>query len=439
MVKEKEELTESAVNNLSELLSDVSIPMFRKVKYSIESRSIENVSAQVKECLLRKGALDRIESGSKVAVTVGSREINNLDVMLLALISELKKKGAHPFIVPAMGSHGGATAKGQQEVIENFGITEEKMGVQIKASMETVCITQTPSGIPVHVDKNALSADYIIPMGRIKPHTDFKGRFESGLMKMMAIGLGKQKGASICHKLGMENMSENVHAIGKEVLKHCSIPFGIGIIENAFHGTWKIEAIPAEKIEAEEPKLLDEAKGLVPKVPFEKVDIIICEEMGKDISGTGMDSNVIGRSASLGISRPFAERIGVFALTQKSHGNANGMGLADCITKRFYNNILFDQTYPNAITSAETTAVKMPAMMESDEQCVRFLIKTCTGSGPDGIRIVWMKNTLSMDSFYISEGLINDIIEPGLELVDKYYSPKFDEKGSFISFKRSGA
>ena len=438
MVKEKEELTENTVNNLSELLCDVSIPMFRKARYSIESRSIENVSTQVKECLLRKGTLGRIKQGSTVAITAGSREINNLDVMLLALIYELKKRGAHPFIVPAMGSHGGATAKGQQEVLENFGITEEKMGVPIKASMETVCIAETPSGIPVHVDRNALSADYIIPVGRIKPHTDFKGRFESGLMKMMAIGLGKQKGAGICHKLGMEKMSENVYAIGKEILKHCSIPFGIGIIENAFHGTWKIEAIPAENIEAEEPKLLEEAKCLVPKVPFEKVDIIICEEMGKDISGTGMDSNVIGRSASLGISRPFAERIGVFALTEKSHGNANGMGLADSITKRFYNSILFDQTYPNAITSAETTAVKMPAMMQNDEQCVRFLIKTCTGSGPEGIRIVWMKNTLSMDSFYVSEGLINDIEAPGLELEDQKYNPEFNDMGNFISFRKSG-
>jgi len=425
------------MSNISDLLGDTCIPLFRKVKFAIESDSIPDVKAEIIRCLQREGTLDRIKPGDTVAITAGSREISHLPDMLRALIASLKARGAQPFIVPAMGSHGGATAEGQLEMLAGFGIKEESMGVPIRSSMETDCIGETPQGIPVHVDKWALTADHIIPVGRIKPHTDFKGRFESGLMKMMAIGLGKQHGANICHKLGMPDMSKNVYALGKEILARCHIPFGIGIIENAFHGTWKIAAIPAEQIEVQEPLLLEEAKKLVPVVPFDKVDVIVCEEMGKDLSGTGMDSNVIGRSASLGISRPFAERIGVFALTEKSHGNANGMGLADCITRQFCDSFRFDQTYPNAITSAETTAVKMPAVMESDELCVKFLIKTCTGSGPDGIRMVWIKNTLSMDTFFISEGLIGDANAPGLSVEPEAYRASFGTEGEFMGFERT--
>ena len=425
------------MSKISDLLGDTCVPLFHRVKFAMESRSISDVEAEMLRCLRREGTLDRIGAGNTVAITAGSREISHLPEMLRALIGAIKARGAQPFIVPAMGSHGGATAEGQREMLAGFGITEESMGVPIRSSMETECIGETPQGIPVHMDKWALTADHIIPIGRIKPHTDFKGRFESGLMKMMAIGLGKQHGASICHKLGMPDMSKNVLAIGKEILMRCRIPFGIAIIENAFHGTWKIAAIPAERIEEEEPLLLEEAKKLVPVVPFDKVDIIVCEEMGKDLSGTGMDSNVIGRSASLGISRPFAERIGVFKLTEKSHGNANGMGLADCITRRFYGSFRFDQTYPNAITSAEITAVKMPAVMDTDELCVKFLIKTCTGSGPKGIRMVWIRNTLSMDTFYISEGLAGEANAPGLSVEAEEYRTVFGAEGDFQGFERT--
>ena len=424
------------MSEIEKLLRDAVIPSFYCTHFDVCQDEVGDAATALTDALRGTGVLARIRPGETVAITAGSREISHLPEMLRALIGALKARGAQPFIVPAMGSHGGATAEGQETLLAGFGITEASMGVPIRSSMQTILIAETPTGIPVHMDKWALSADCIIPVGRIKPHTDFKGRFESGLMKMLAIGLGKQHGASICHKLGMPDMSQNVLAIGREILQRCRIPFSIGIIENAFHGTWKVAAIPGERIEEEEPKLLEEAKKLVPVVPFDKVDIIVCEEMGKDLSGTGMDSNVIGRSASLGISRPYAERIGVFALTEKSHGNANGMGLADCITKRFHDRIRFDQTYPNAITSAETTAVKMPAVMDTDEECVRFLIKTCTGSGPSGLRMVWIKNTLAMDRFFISEGLKDDATTPGLCVEPEAYRAGFDAAGWFTGFCR---
>ena len=352
---------------ISKLMKDICIPSFYEVDFEVDSKIILDVEEETRNALLRRGTLERVGPGDTVAVTAGSREISNIDRILKTLIDLLKGRGAQPFIVPAMGSHAGATAQGQKEMVEQFGITEERMRVPIRSSMQTKVIGKTGNGIEVNIDKEALQADHIIPVGRIKPHTDFKGKYESGLMKMLAIGLGKQEGASICHKLGMNQMSENVYQIGRTVIGTGKVPFGVGIIENAFHGTWKIEAMPAEKIEQEEPLLLLEAKKLIPAIPFAKVDVIVCEQMGKDISGTGMDSNVIGRSASLGISKPFAERIGVLRLTQRSHGNANGVGLADAITKRFYDSIQAEQTYPNAITSAETMAVKIPAVMNSDE------------------------------------------------------------------------
>ena len=424
------------MNNVENLIKCAELPLFYSVQYKISREEIRSAAGAIIEALKRPGTLDRIMSGQTVAITAGSREISHLAEIIATLVSELKRKGAKPFIVPAMGSHGGATAEGQREMIAQFGITEAAMGVPIISSMETAEIAVTASGIPVHVDKQALQADHIIPVGRIKPHTDFKGPYESGLMKMLAIGLGKQHGASICHKLGMPAMSENVFGIGQKIIETLSVPFGIGIIENAFHGTWKIAAVPGECIMSEEPELLQEAKAQVPLVPFAKIDILVCEEMGKDISGTGMDSNVIGRSASLGISRPFAERIGVFALTEKSHGNANGMGLADSITRRFFNTIDLDQTYPNAITSAETTAVKIPAIMASDELCVQFLIKTCTGSSQAGLRMVWIRNTLSLDEFYISEGLLSESRQhPDLQAGRQAYAAVFDRSGMFTGFE----
>lgn len=424
------------MSNVADLLADTGIPLFHRAVFSIENRCITDLEETVMRSLTRKGTLDRIKPGDTVAITAGSREIAGIDRILKTLIAALKEAGAQPFLFPAMGSHGGANAEGQKEIIAQYGITEASMGVPILSSMDTVVVGQTDEGVPVHVDKYAFGADHIIPVGRIKPHTDFKGDFESGLMKMLAIGVGKQEGANICHKLGMPDMSKNVLAIGREILDTCHIPFGIGIIENAFHGTYKIIAVPGELIETEEPALLRQAKALVPVLPFEKIDVIVCERMGKEISGTGMDSNVIGRSASLGISRPFAERIGVFTLTEKSHGNSNGMGLADAITEGFFRKVEFDQTYPNAITSAETTAVKMPAVMPNDELCVKFLIKTCTQEGERGSRIVWIRDTLSVDDFYVSEGLFCEKAErdSDLKLYPQPCRAMFDAAGTFAGF-----
>jgi hypothetical protein len=302
--------------------------------------------------------------------------------------------------------------------------------------MDTVEVGRTPGGLPVHADKAAFEADAIIPVGRIKPHPEFRGDYESGIMKMLAIGVGKQHGANMCHQLGMSCMPANILAFGRILIEKCRIPFAIGIIENAMHGTYSITAIPSERIEEEEPVLLNTAKSLIPVIPFDKVDVIICEEMGKDISGTGMDSNVIGRSISLGVSKPFAERVGVFDLTEKSHGNFNGVGLADAISRRLFDKMSFSMTYPNTITACEPFAVKIPPVMANDRLCLYFCLETCIhANSPAGIRAVWIKNTLSVHKFYISEGLYDEArANPKLHVSGEGKVPAFDGVGTFAGF-----
>jgi hypothetical protein len=424
-------------DEVARMLGKAAVPHFFHTEFDICSEALPDAAQGVREALRREGTLDRIKPGMRVAVTAGSREINHIGAITRTVVDELKRAGAQPFLFPAMGSHGGATAQGQRDILAEYGITEETMGVPIISSMDTVEAGRTPGGHPVHVGKAAFEADAIIPVGRVKPHPEFRGSFESGIMKMLAIGAGKQHGANICHQLGMNRMSENILAFGRVLIEKCNVPFGVGIIENATHGTYSITAVPGERIEAEEPQLLDKARSLVPVIPFEKVDVIVCEEMGKDISGTGMDSNVIGRSISLGVSRPYAERIGIFDLTEKSHGNFNGVGLGDAISRRLFDKMSFSATYPNTITGCEPFAVKIPPVMDTDRLCMYFCLETCVrADSPEGIRVVWIKNTLSVQAFYISEALRREAqANPKLTVREARMKPAFDEAGTFTGFE----
>ncbi len=414
------------------LLQDVKIPRFAKVNYNIRRGNIKNINDELEETIKERHVLERIRPGDKVAIATGSREIKDIDKIIHCLVQTIKDCGGKPFIIPAMGSHGGATAMGQEEILAGYGITSEAVGAPIKSCMDTIEIGITSSGIPVHIDKFANDADCIIPVGRIKPHTDFRGAVESGLMKMLAIGLGKQHGAATCHKYGFDVMSKNIMEIAKVVIDKKNVAFGIGIIEDAFHETYKLAAIPGEKIEKEEPVLLVEAKSLVPKIPFSKVDILYVDEIGKDISGAGMDPNVTGRSAILGISEPFIERIAVLDLSNKSHGNGCGIGNADVTTERFFKKMNLEISYPNAITSRDPIGVKIPMIMPNDYLAFKMCIQTSTkmdhGVGP---RIVWIKNTLSMDSFYISEAMISIAKKmPNLTIVGDLMRVTFDNLGN---------
>lgn len=420
------------------LLSDIPIPEnFYRIKYHLVEDHIEDVAEAVREALRRPGTLDRIPAGARVCITSSSREINNIALITRTLVEELKRVGAKPFVIPGMGSHGGALAEGQLHLLEKYGVTEETVGCPILSDMTTYEVGKSPDGYSVHVSKDALEADCIIPLGRIKGHTDFHGPVESGIQKMMVIGLGKQHGADSCHALGFEKMSENVQKFAKVILDNCNIAFGFGIIENAFHGTYKLAAIPAEKIQEEEPALLLEAKELMPVVPFEKVDVCMVEQAGKDISGNGMDPNVMGRTMDYERSKPFIDKIGLLDLSPKTGGQFNGTAAADCITKHMFEKFDFEETFPNNITANATNSGRISIVMPTDKLCMQFCLKTYLRTDPVPVRLVWIKDTLHIGEFFASEGLYEEAMaNEKMDVEQTPYELIFDDKEElFQGFK----
>lgn len=417
-----------------ELLREVKIPRMVPVELEIQKGKIkrEEISGILRRGMEEQGLFERLKAGKTVAVTCGSREIHNIDEIMRSVVSILKDAGLSPFIFAAMGSHGGASAKGQLEILEGYRVTEKAMGVPVTATMDTVVIGKTELGLEVHMEKNADGADYIIPVGRIKPHTDFRGRIESGLMKMLAVGCGKQHGADLCHMYGFSRMSENVTQIARVILEKKRIPFGVGIVEDAFHNTYHLEVIPGEKIEEREAELLETAKSLIPAIPFEKIDVLVLDEIGKDISGAGMDPNVTGRSSIMGSFKPFVERIAVLGLSEKSHHNGCGIGVADITTQRFFEDMDFCVSYPNGLTSHDPASMSIPPVMPNDRCAVAMAIHTCVNQDRNlGHRMVWMKNTLCLNRFLISENLLQEAEKnPDIRICGEPEEVLFDEYGN---------
>ena len=348
----------------------------------------------------------------RIAVAVGSRGISNQPRLVRALVAELKGAGARPFIIPAMGSHGGASAEGQKAMLEGLGIKEEYVGAPIRATMETVQLGQAGPELPALIDKFAHEADGIVLINRIKPHVAFRGPYESGLAKMIAIGLGKQKGAEICHNLGFGKMAEHIPAIARTTLAHSRILFAVGLLENAYHETARIEVLPAAEILAREPALQEEAKRLSPRLAFDRLDVLVMDEIGKDISGTGFDTNVVGRYHTPYVSGgPQISRIAVLDITEKSHGNGNGLGIVDYTTRRVLEKFRFDQTYPNALTSTVPASVKIPMVLDCDRHAFQAAIRTCNLAHKEEVRLVRIKNTNEMEEIEISANLVDEARE----------------------------
>lgn len=422
---------------LEQLIQDFKIPKMAKVRQHFPRPRIEkeDIPAVIREELQKDGTLNRIKKGDKVAITAGSRGIANIALILKEIVDNVKAVGAHPFIIPTMGSHGGATAEGQVEVLHSLGITEEYVGAPIRATMEVVELGTSENGLPIRFDKYAATeADATIVVGRIKPHTSFRGKYESGLAKMIVIGLGKQKGAEICHATGLEYMSARIEDITRGALEKSNIVFGVGLIENAFDETCKIVALPSKKIMEEEPILLEEARKNMPQIFIDKYDILIVDEIGKNISGTGMDTNVVGRYTSAAIQcEPRVQRIVILDLTAETHGNANGMGLGDICTRRLFEKIDFAKTYANPLTSRVVPSIKMPMVMNNDSQAIRAAIKTCFDVDYDKIKMVRIKNTLKVDEIYISEHLLDEAkAHPNIEILEEPKPMVFDENGNLF-------
>ncbi len=349
-----------------DLLSEVPMPRVIRVRQEFARPILSDPAMDLSRRLAEQRVMAGVAAGARIAVAVGSRGISNLALVVQQLVQELRDVGAEPFIVPAMGSHGGATASGQIAVLNHFGVTERSAGAPIRSSMETVRIGITSNGIPVHVDRLAHEADGIIVVNRIKPHVSFRGPYESGIMKMLAIGLGKQKGAEICHQLGFDRMSEAVLEIGREILARARIIAAVGLIENAYHETCRIVVLHPTEIEPMEPALLDDAWKLLPRFFFEQLDVLVIDEAGKNISGTGFDNNIVGRyTTDSAHGGPSISRIVVRDLTPETGGNANGIGIADVITRRVYDQFRFEDSYPNALTSTATRSVRIPMVMDT--------------------------------------------------------------------------
>ena len=390
-----------------DLLQDVELPKFVKVTNHMDDTHIEDVAQAVRDAMKREGTLDRIKPGSTVCLTAASREIANSVLILRTVAEEIKRIGCTPYIVPAMGSHGGATAEGQRDILTHYGITEEACGCEIHATMETGHVGTSAEGLEVRLDAFALSCDYIVPVARIKPHTDFHGPFESGIMKMLAIGLGKQYGASICHKRGFDLMHINVPSFGRTCLKNCNIPFALGLVENAFHQTHTIRAVPNECVETEEPELLLLAKSLMASIPFEKVDVVMLEQIGKEIAATVWTPTWWAGLTITGLS-PMSPVSACWTWSPKTGANFNGIGNADATTRRVLEKGSFEETYPNGITSITVEYMKLPAMLDNDKLCLQFCLRTCPNLDVP-LKVLWTKDTLHMGEFFVSESLLPEV------------------------------
>lgn len=417
-------------NVVRNLLKDVPIPRFVRVRQSFSKEHIEDIQTAVWDALQPLAA--QLRPGMRICLTCGSRGIDNNRNIIRAVVDFCKEYGTLPFAIPAMGSHGGATDKGQLELLHSLGITEESIGCPIYSSMETALIGHTEEGHPVQIDKYAAESDGIIVINRIKLHTSFRGTYESGLMKMMAIGLGKQKGAEVCHAAGFPMMHHMVPLFGKAILKFAPVIFGLGIIENAFDKTAQIHGLTPEQFITEEPKLLKVAASLMPSLGFQECDVLVVDKIGKNISGCGMDPNITGVFATPGMTGGIkAQRRCILGLTEQTHGNGYGMGAADCITRRLFEELDLSAVYPNSITSTSLGFSKIPLIMESDKDALALCIRTCNGIDREQVRVIRIQDTLSLAEFEISESLI-PALPAGMEVISEPYELPFDPEGNLF-------
>lgn len=422
------------MNAIDNLLDGVEIPKMIKVRQAFPRPRVEKVEEELTNKLKVKEVSALIKPGQRVAIGVGSRGITNLPLMVKIIVSEIKRAGGVPFIIPAMGSHGGATAQGQKDMLIRMGIIEDYVEAPIQSTMETVQIGTAENGLPVRIDKYAYEADAIVIINRIKPHPAFRGPYESGLMKMLTIGLGKQKGADICHELGFGKMAENVPAIARVILEKTNMIFAVGVLENAYHEVCRIEVLKNQEIPVEELKLLEEAKELIPKLQLEEFEVLVIDEIGKDICGTGFDTNAVGRyHTPYASGGPKIAKISVLDLTDKTNGNGNGLGIVDFTTQRAFKKFNMEMTYPNALTSTVPLSVKIPMVLKNDKQSIQAAIKTCNIFDKSKVRLVRIKNTNKLGEIEVSESLIEEIRgNECLEIVGEAYELDFGSNGNLF-------
>lgn len=412
-------------------------PRMVKIRQQLDGSLVPDIALAVKTEFGKSRLSSEIKPGSKVAITAGSRGITDIVAIIASLVREVKSRGGDPFIVPAMGSHGGATAEGQLQILSDYGIKEDIVGCPIISSMEVVKVGETKSGIPVLLDRNARSSDHIIVLNRVKPHTEFHGQIESGLMKMIVIGLGKHEGTIIAHRSAVKyGYERTLTEIGLCAVEKAPIALGVAIIENGYGRTAQITAVEPENFLETEKKLLLVARDKTPKLPFNKFDVLIVDECGKDISGTGMDTKVLGRIMNIyeeELNHPQITRVVLRTLTEKTHGNALGIGLADFVTKKVVDKIDYRATHINSVTAITPEKARLPIVCENDKEAVDFAIATAGPVDSESVKIVWINHTSRLDEMWISKGLLDEATEKeNLRIIGNEHEMKFDDYGNLI-------
>ena len=396
------------------------LPRWAPVRQHLDATDVGDVGRAVAAEFARPEVLQAITPGTRVALTCGSRGIDRIDAVLKAAVAAVRRLGGEPFIVPAMGSHGGATAEGQTELIAHYGVTEATMGCPIRSSMETVLLGEVEDGVPVWFDRIAYErADAVIPVGRVKPHTDFHGPVESGLMKMIAIGLGKQKGAEFFHAQGFAEFHHLIPAVGRFTLSRVNIPFGLALIENGHGRLSLVEAVPAARIWDREQELLRVARDRMGRLPGKKVDVLLLDELGKDVSGAGADPNVVNRDFTGLVAggevplQPIIQRIVIRDLTPDTEGNATGIGLGDVVLRRAVAKIDPIATYMNCVTAKSTGAARIPITVDTDRQALYIALATCLKTDPESARIMRVRDTKHVEDLWASEPLLPELLATG--------------------------
>ncbi|MGI6226248.1 MAG: lactate racemase domain-containing protein [Peptococcales bacterium] len=428
------------VKGLVQDWNKVELPKMVRVKQKFTGTVVEDIRGELRNQFDTLKLAERLKPGAKIAVAVGSRGIHAIDKITKEVIDLLKDNNFDPFIIPAMGSHGGATAEGQKELLAGYGITEETMGVSIQSSLDvvevaSVKVPQVPEEFPVYVDKIGFNSDGIVVINRVKPHTLFRNDVESGLMKMLTIGLGKHQGATKAHLGGFDIFNEIIPAVGKKILENAPIYFGVGIVENAFEETSEIRVVPREDFVEADRALLIKARELMGRIQIPELDCLIVKEIGKEYSGDGMDPNVTGRYLNPQIKPDIKiQKIVVLDLSAKTEGNACGVGMADVITKRLFDKINFKKTYINVYTSTALHGGRIPMIIDTDEEALQVALTSCVRISSGIYKIAYIPNTLCLEELWVSEALAEELKDsPNFEIMGDPEAIEFDTEGNIIN------
>ncbi|MGE4353567.1 MAG: DUF362 domain-containing protein [Oscillospiraceae bacterium] len=421
------------MSKLNDMLSGINIPQVVKVRQKFDDTILENYPEVLMRRLQAKNIA--IKSGDRIAITGGSRGIVGYPNLMKTIVDFVKSKGGEPFIVPAMGSHGGATAEGQRNILTHLGITEDAVGAPIISSMETVQIGETELGLPVYIDKNAYEADGIILFNRVKTHTSIRGPHQSGLVKMMAIGLAKHKGAEFTHRLGVDNLPENIIRVGKVGIEKLKIVAGVATIENGYNGLADIYVLKKEEIFEREPAILARATAMVPVILLDEIDALVVTEFGKEISGNGVDPAVVGRPTNnLPNPGPTVHAFGVLRLTESSEGNASGIGLCDFIPQKLRDSIDEQAMYVNCTTGCNVKLARIPLTVDTEELVIRGCIRTSGKPNPDDAKLVIIRSTKYLDEVYMSRAAVAAAKQDQIEVIGDYSDVTFDNEGKLKLF-----